>query len=123
MPTPPPSRQKQHGISSDRSSYAETKFGLGLPIKTRPEENLDTYTKVNYAGRPIYQVGISFFKIALLISYLRLLKGTDQKHYRMVVWGIIVIVFFGHLACAFALIFACTPVRSLEHIAGQRAPY
>lgn len=44
------------------------------------------YTRVNFAGRPIYQVGISFFKIALLISYLCLLRGTDQRLYRLVVW-------------------------------------
>ncbi|KAM3547538.1 hypothetical protein ARSEF4850_009959 [Beauveria asiatica] len=39
-----------------------------------------------FAGRPIYQVGISFFKIALLISYLRLLRGTDKRLYWLVVW-------------------------------------
>lgn len=89
----------------------ETKYGLGLSIAARPAENLITYTKVNYAGRPIYQVGISFFKIALLISYLRLLKGTDQKFYRVCVWVIMAIVFMGHLACALALVFACDPVR------------
>lgn len=89
---------------------AETKYGLGLPIKSRPTANLIPYTRVNFAGRPIYQIGISFFKIALLISYLRLLKGTDQKTYRMVVFATIVLVFLGHLGCALSLIFACNPV-------------
>lgn len=88
----------------------ETKYGLGLPVRTRPEENLVPYTRVNFAGRPIYQIGISFFKIALLISYLRLLKGTDQKTYRKVVWATIILVFLAHLGCALSLIFACTPV-------------
>ncbi len=46
----------------------ETKFGLGLPVKLRPAADLIAYTRVNYAGRPFYQMGISFFKIALLIS-------------------------------------------------------
>ncbi|KAL7951634.1 hypothetical protein V8C42DRAFT_339559 [Trichoderma barbatum] len=88
----------------------QTRYGLGLPIKDRPKENLIPYTRVNFAGRPIYQVGISFFKIALLISYLRLLKGTDQKTYRMVVFVTILLVFLGHLGCALSLIFACHPV-------------
>ena len=69
------------------------------------------YTRVNYAGRPIYQIGISFFKIALLISYLRLLKGTDQRTYRRVVWATIILIFVAHLGCALSLTFACTPVQ------------
>ncbi|KAL3291181.1 ATP synthase F0 [Colletotrichum asianum] len=91
-------------------TIGQTRYGLGLPIKLRPKANLIQYTRINFAGRPIYQIGISFFKIALLISYLRLLKGTDQKSYRRVVWMTIIIVFIAHLGCAFSLVFACTPV-------------
>ncbi|CCF46582.1 ATP synthase F0 [Colletotrichum higginsianum] len=91
-------------------TIAQTRYGLGLPVKLRPRANLVTYTRINFAGRPFYQLGISFFKIALLISYLRLLKGTDQKTYRRVVWTTIVLVFLAHLACSFSLVFACTPV-------------
>lgn len=83
---------------------------MGLPLRDRPKASLIAYTRLNFAGRPIYQIGISFFKIALLISYLRLLKGTDQKTYRRVVWTTIVLVFLAHLGCALSLIFACTPV-------------
>lgn len=68
------------------------------------------FTRINYAGRPFYQLGISFFKIALLISYLRLLQGTDHKVYRQVVWTVAAFVFFSHLGCALALVFACDPV-------------
>lgn len=68
------------------------------------------YTRVNFAGRPVYQLGISFFKIALLISYLRLVKGTDQKKYRVVVWATAWLVFLSHLGCTLSLIFACTPI-------------
>ncbi|OAA70535.1 integral membrane protein [Cordyceps fumosorosea ARSEF 2679] len=88
----------------------QTKYGLGLLPAIRPKENLIPYTRVNYAGRPIYQVGISFFKIALLISYLRLLQGTDNRRYRMVVWGAIAFVFLNHLGSALALIFNCNPI-------------
>ncbi|TWU75972.1 hypothetical protein ED733_006810 [Metarhizium rileyi] len=89
----------------------QTKYGLGLPLKLRPVANIGLYSKVNFAGRPIYQIGVSFFKVALLISYLRLLQGTDHKVYRMVVWATIVIVFLAHLGCALSLVFACTPVE------------
>ena len=88
----------------------ETKFGLGLPLAERPKANLIPYTRVNYAGRPIYQLGISFFKVALLISYLRLFKGTSHVIYRRVVWISMAAIVAGHLGCALTLIFACTPV-------------
>ncbi|KAK1998010.1 ATP synthase F0 [Colletotrichum falcatum] len=91
-------------------TISQTRYGLGLPIKLRPKGDLIKYTRINFAGRPFYQLGISFFKIALLISYLRLLKGTDQRRYRQMVWLTIAVVFLSHLACTFSLIFACTPV-------------
>ncbi|KAH8169517.1 hypothetical protein LIA77_10061 [Sarocladium implicatum] len=92
-------------------TIAQTRYGLGLPIALRPEDNIVTYTRVNFAGRPIYQMGISFFKIALLISYLRLLKGTAQKTYRLIVWITIILVFMSHVGCTLSLIFACDPVE------------
>lgn len=88
----------------------ETRYGLGLPLSLRPPENLIMYTRVNFAGRPIYQVGISFFKIALLISYLRLLRGTDKWLYRLVVWATMAFVLFSHAGSALVLLFSCRPV-------------
>ncbi|CAM1501409.1 Fc.00g105710.m01.CDS01 [Cosmosporella sp. VM-42] len=89
---------------------AQTRYGLGLPVLLRPKANLTIYTRVNYAGRPIYQLGISFFKIALLISYLQLIRGTDHRVYRIVIWVTIAGVFLAHLGCTLSLIFACSPV-------------
>ncbi|KAH6900564.1 ATP synthase F0 [Thelonectria olida] len=89
----------------------QTRYGLGLPLLSRPAENLVVYTRVNFAGRPWYQLGISFFKIALLISYLQLLQGTDHRTYRIVVWVSIVLIFLAHLGCTLSLIFACKPVH------------
>ncbi|PTD08912.1 hypothetical protein FCULG_00011050 [Fusarium culmorum] len=89
---------------------AQTRYGLGLPIPDRPKENIVPYTRINFAGRPFYQIGISFFKIALLISYLRLLRGTDHKTYRNAIWVTIVLVFMSHLGCTLALVFSCSPV-------------
>ncbi|CAH0027741.1 unnamed protein product [Clonostachys rhizophaga] len=92
-------------------TIAQTRYGLGLPLKLRPEPNLVMYTRVNYSGRPVYQLGISFFKIALLISYLRLIQGTHHKVYRIIIWVTIGFVFLAHLGCALALILACKPVH------------
>ncbi|XWW94465.1 hypothetical protein V2A60_008764 [Cordyceps javanica] len=85
-------------------------YGLGLPLSLRPPQNLLMYTRVNFAGRPIYQVGISFFKIALLISYLRLLRGTDRWLYRLVVWATMAFVLCSHVGSALLLLLACRPI-------------
>ncbi|KAK0709311.1 hypothetical protein B0T26DRAFT_652792 [Lasiosphaeria miniovina] len=118
-------RIKSHGMASDDwmavvsmaccilysiACIVQTKYGLGLGILDRPKANLIPYTRWNYGARPFYQLGISFFKIALLISYLRLFQGTNQVVYRRVVWSAIVLIFLGHLGCTFALVFACNPV-------------
>lgn len=97
-------------ISNIGCCSSETKYGLGLPLLLRPKANLIPYTRSNYAGRPIYQMGISFFKVALLISYLRLFKGTSHTVYRRVVWIAMVAIVAGHLGCSLTLILACSPV-------------
>ncbi|KAK0736460.1 hypothetical protein B0T21DRAFT_383985 [Apiosordaria backusii] len=119
-------RDKNHGLAADDWMAAismffgllysilcivQTKYGLGLPIALRPKANLLPYSRSNFAGRPIYQMGISFFKVALLISYLRLFKGTNHLWYRRVVWIAMFFVVAGHLGCALTLIFACNPVH------------
>jgi hypothetical protein len=55
-------------------------------------------------------MGISFFKVALLISYLRLFKGTSHTVYRRVVWIAMAAIVAGHLGCSLTLILACSPV-------------
>lgn len=55
-------------------------------------------------------MGISCFKLALLISYLRLVQDTSFRVYRMVVWLAFAFVFLAHLGCTLSLIFACQPV-------------
>ncbi|KAL2166169.1 hypothetical protein VTG60DRAFT_3175 [Thermothelomyces hinnuleus] len=119
-------RFKNHGLAADdymamlsmvfALAYAilcivQTKYGLGLPLALRPKKSLILYTRTNYAGRPIYQMGISFFKVALLISYLRLFKGTHHVIYRRVVWITMAAILAGHFGCSLTLIFACRPVH------------
>ncbi|KAJ2897447.1 hypothetical protein MKZ38_004678 [Zalerion maritima] len=101
----------------------QTRYGLGLIPAERPAASLDAYLKVNFAGRPFYQLGISFFKIALLISYLRLFKGTDKSMYVRTVWATIFFVFVSHLACTFCLLFACKPIyKSWTDVEGTCLP-
>ncbi|KAJ5468798.1 hypothetical protein N7475_006550 [Penicillium sp. IBT 31633x] len=88
----------------------ESRYGLGLPLKLRPKPNYSTYTKLNYAGRPFYQLGIAGFKASLCLSYLRLISGTSKHIYRSIIWSVIVISTLGHIAGTLSLIFNCTPV-------------
>ncbi|KAM3537187.1 hypothetical protein ARSEF1564_009887 [Beauveria bassiana] len=74
------------------------------PFALRPPQNIVTYLKVNYAGRPIYQIGISFFKIALLIGYLRLLQGTSNKAYRGAIWCTIAFVSVSHVGSSISFV-------------------
>ncbi|CAG8087563.1 unnamed protein product [Penicillium salamii] len=90
---------------------SQSRYGLGLPIKLRPDADYKTYSKINYAGRPFYQIGIGGFKASLCLSYHRLISGTSKRVYRNIIWVVIAISSTGHVAGALVLIFNCTPVR------------
>ncbi|KAJ5689815.1 hypothetical protein N7462_004207 [Penicillium macrosclerotiorum] len=90
---------------------SQSRYGLGLPLKLRPKADLATYTKLNYAGRPFYQLGIAGFKVSLCLSYLRLLSGTSKTFYRVLIWIVIALSTAGHIAGTLVLIFDCTPVQ------------
>ncbi|KAJ5356382.1 hypothetical protein N7517_010991 [Penicillium concentricum] len=79
---------------------------------------------INYAGRPIYQVGIAGFKASLCLSYLRLISGTSKSRYRVVIWVVIIASTLGHFAGALSLMFNCTPVRRSwnAHVPGTCLP-
>ncbi|KAL1972578.1 hypothetical protein VTN31DRAFT_6992 [Thermomyces dupontii] len=90
----------------------QTRYGLGLPLDERPKANLSTYMKVNFAGRPFYQLGVGLFKLALCVSYLRLLDKTTKRPYRFVVYFMAAFSTSGHVACTLVLIFNCRPVAA-----------
>ncbi|KAJ5212719.1 uncharacterized protein N7498_004365 [Penicillium cinerascens] len=94
-----------------QASRLESRYGLGLPLKLRPKANLSTYTKLNYAGRPFYQLGIAGFKASLCLSYLRLLSGTSKSFYRIVIWVVITISTVGHVVGTLVLLLDCSPVQ------------
>ncbi|KAK2768632.1 hypothetical protein FQN54_000488 [Arachnomyces sp. PD_36] len=99
-------------IIYNATCITQTRYGLGLPLDARPKANLSTYLKVNFAGRPFYQLGIAGFKAALCISYLRLLSGTSERFYKTLIWVVGIISTLGHIAGAIVLIVNCRPVRA-----------
>ncbi|GIK06140.1 hypothetical protein Aspvir_001783 [Aspergillus viridinutans] len=90
---------------------AESRYGLGLPLALRPKVDLKTYTKLNYAGRPFYQLGIAGFKAALCINYLHLLSKTSKRFYRLLIWVAIIVSTLGHVAGTLVLLLNCKPVE------------
>ncbi|ELR05656.1 hypothetical protein VC83_02952 [Pseudogymnoascus destructans] len=89
---------------------SQSRWGLGLDIAIRPKENLDKYSVINFAGRPFYMAGITGFKVALCLSYLRILNKSN-KTYRKFVWVVLVTCVLGHLGGTLVLIFQCKPVH------------
>ncbi|APA11569.1 hypothetical protein sscle_08g063390 [Sclerotinia sclerotiorum 1980 UF-70] len=91
-------------------TISQSRWGLGLPLALRPAVNLNEYSKVNYAGRPFYMIGVLCFKVSLCFSYLRILsKG--QPNYRLLVWFVMILCILGHVAGTLALMFNCHPVQ------------
>ncbi|KFY72041.1 hypothetical protein V499_07810 [Pseudogymnoascus sp. VKM F-103] len=88
----------------------QSRWGLGLDIAIRPTENLNQYSVINFAGRPFYMAGITGFKVALCLSYLRILNKSN-KAYRKFVWIVLITCVLGHLGGTLVLIFQCKPVK------------
>ncbi|KAG0645307.1 hypothetical protein D0Z07_8940 [Hyphodiscus hymeniophilus] len=91
-------------------AVGQTKWGLGLDLPDRPEVNINRYAVINFAGRPFYMAGITGFKVALCISYIRILRQTNTL-YKKIVWAIMISCVTLHLAGTLVLIFQCTPMR------------
>ncbi|KAL8968542.1 MAG: hypothetical protein Q9183_002417, partial [Haloplaca sp. 2 TL-2023] len=89
----------------------QTRYGLGLPISLRPEENLDPYSVINFAGRPFYMAGILGFKVALCIGYLRIIQTSSHPKYKTTIYATGLSAIAGHLAGTLVLIFQCSPVH------------
>jgi hypothetical protein len=53
--------------------------------------------------------GILGFKVALCLSYLRILTNSSRR-YRQIVWVVLSLCIAGHLAGILLLIFLCSPV-------------
>lgn len=55
--------------------------------------------------------GITGFKVALCLSYLRILNKSN-KAYRKFVWVVLITCVLGHLGGTLVLIFQCKPVHT-----------
>ncbi|OQD90411.1 hypothetical protein PENANT_c001G08835 [Penicillium antarcticum] len=53
-------------------TIAQTRWGMGLSQAYFPEENVIPFSKIQYAGGPVYTLDLLAFKVALLASYLRI---------------------------------------------------
>lgn len=101
------------GISYAGLCIGQTRWGLGLPIALRPPVNLNEYSEINFAGRPLYMAGITGFKVALCLAYLRITGGrtkSDQSRYRTLIWCMLVFAVVSHLGGTLVLLFQCNPV-------------
>ncbi|KAL8890308.1 MAG: hypothetical protein Q9205_005071 [Flavoplaca limonia] len=87
----------------------QSKWGLGLPISLRPKENIEEYSVINFAGRPIYMFGILGFKVALCWAYLRILKASPNPRYKILIYIVMIGAIVGHVAGTLVLIFQCSP--------------
>ncbi|KAL8851535.1 MAG: hypothetical protein Q9221_003554 [Calogaya cf. arnoldii] len=87
----------------------QSRWGLGLPLGLRPDANINQYSVINFAGRPIYMFGILGFKIALCWAYLRILKASPNPRYKILIYTVMGGAIIGHVAGTFVLIFQCSP--------------
>ncbi|RHZ59823.1 putative integral membrane protein (Pth11) [Aspergillus thermomutatus] len=89
-------------------AIAQSRWGLGLDAQYFPEENIVPFSRVQYAGGPVYTLALLGFKVSLLASYLRI--GGFIKAYRIVIVGVIVACVCNQVIFTFVLCFACRPV-------------
>ncbi|RMZ03428.1 hypothetical protein D0860_06794 [Hortaea werneckii] len=106
----------------------ETRWGFGLDDDQIPRENILEYSKVRqdgcvnlvqYAGGPLYALGILGFKLSLLSVYHQL--AGFKKLYRRVLWVTMALVTLNSVAFAFVFAFSCDPPAKVWHndIAGN----
>lgn len=97
-------------IFSRKLTLTETRWGLGLKTAQRPQADLDNFSVLNYAGKPIYVAGILAFKVSLCLSYLRIVTASTRT-YRLVVWIVLATCIAGHFGGILVLIFLCNPIQ------------
>ncbi|KAF7591206.1 hypothetical protein BBP40_001865 [Aspergillus hancockii] len=89
-------------------TIAQTRWGLGLHAAYFPDANVKPFSKMQYAGGPIYAMSLLGFKVSLLASYLRI--GGFVKVYRLIIIIAIGAVVINQVLFTFLFIFPCTPI-------------
>ncbi|GAB1200648.1 hypothetical protein APSETT444_010022 [Aspergillus pseudonomiae] len=90
------------------SSILQTRWGLGLHAEYFPTANVKQFSKIQYAGGPLYSMSLLGFKVSLLASYLRI--GGFVKMYRTIIIVAIAAVVVNQIIFTFLFIFPCKPV-------------
>ena len=113
----------------------QTRLGLGLPVHLRPQVDKPLYSivsspatlveqenhangglrKLNFVGRPLYQIAVCGYKVCACLTFLRLLERTNGDKYsrrmrnfiRCFIWVIIL----AHFATTMVIMFQCNPVE------------
>jgi hypothetical protein len=63
-------------------------------------------------------MGILGFKVALCLSYLRIISPAQRK-YRLIVWGVLVYACLSNFALTLVIIFTCKPVSYSDSYYGK----
>ncbi|KAB8260881.1 hypothetical protein BDV32DRAFT_149042 [Aspergillus pseudonomiae] len=90
------------------SSILQTRWGLGLHAEYFPTANVKQFSKIQYAGGPLYSMSLLGFKVSLLASYLRI--GGFVKMYRTIIIVAIAAVVVNQIIFTFLFIFPCKPI-------------
>ncbi|KAI4736882.1 hypothetical protein E4T50_12637 [Aureobasidium sp. EXF-12298] len=93
---------------TDLTRVAETKWGLGLRAADFPLENAVPFSRIQFAGGPLYCLTVLGFKLSLLISYLRV--AGFNRIYATVVWTVLVSVVISQILFTILLSVGCQPI-------------
>ncbi|KAI6778724.1 uncharacterized protein J7T54_000758 [Emericellopsis cladophorae] len=105
---------------------AETKWGLGLlELDHLPDENIYFFGFWQFVGAPFYIISILFFKLSLLLTYLRVVPAGVYS------WTIVTVIglcFAYHVCFLIVQINLCTPLafqwdRSLSGTCVETVPF
>ncbi|CAG8899712.1 unnamed protein product [Penicillium egyptiacum] len=107
-------------------AVAQTRWGQGLSAAYFPKENVIPFSRIQYAGGPIYCLAVLGFKVALLTSYLRI-AGIIERYRKIIIVAIVVCV-INQLIFTFIISISCIPVakqwdNSLEGHCIQTIPF
>ncbi|KAM0716933.1 hypothetical protein Q7P37_006785 [Cladosporium fusiforme] len=96
------------GVGYSAIAIYQTKWGLGLDQYSFPLENAVPFSRVQYAGGPIYCLAVLGFKVSLLGGYLRV--AGFNRTYAILLYVALALVITSQLIFTFLLSFACTPI-------------
>ncbi|PYH93080.1 hypothetical protein BO71DRAFT_291755, partial [Aspergillus ellipticus CBS 707.79] len=96
------------GLAYAGVAVEQTRWGLGLSEEYFPDANVVMFSKIQYAGGPLYTLALLGFKVSLLCSYIRI--GGFVKVYRVITTVALVACVCNQVTFTFVLCFACHPL-------------